>query len=86
MPTVSSILAELQKKGTAQTQKTYARHGMATEHTFGTSVADIKTIAKTIKGQQQLACELFATGKMEAMYLAALVTNGAKMTEKQLDQ
>ena len=86
MPTVSSILAELRKKGTAQTQKTYARHGMAPEHTFGTSVADIKSIAKTIKGQQQLACELYATGKMEAMYLASLVANGAQMTEKQLNQ
>ncbi len=86
MPTVSSILAELKKKGTAQTQKTYARHGMAPEHTFGTNVADIKLIAKTIKGQQELACELYATGKMEAMYLAALVADGAQMTEKQLDQ
>jgi 3-methyladenine DNA glycosylase AlkD len=86
MPTAASILAELKKKGSAQTQKTYARHGMAPERTFGASVADIKTIAKTIKGQQQLACELFATGKMEAMYLASLVANGAQMTEKQLDQ
>jgi 3-methyladenine DNA glycosylase AlkD len=86
MPTATSILAELKKKGSAQTQKTYARHGMSPERTFGTSVADIKTIAKSIKGQQQLACELYATGKMEAMYLAALVANGAKMTEKQLDQ
>lgn len=86
MPTVTSILAELKKKGTAQTQKTYARHGMAPEHTFGASVADIKSIAKTIKGQQQLASELYATGKMEAMYLAALVANGSQLTEKQLDQ
>ena len=86
MPTATSILAELKKKGTAQAQKTYARHGMPPEHTFGASIADLKLIAKTIKGQQQLACELYATGKMEAMYLAALVADGAKMTEKQLDQ
>jgi hypothetical protein len=50
MPTVTSILADLKKKGTEQTRKTYARHGLPLEHTFGTSVADIKTIAKTIKG------------------------------------
>jgi hypothetical protein len=59
---------------------------MAPEHTFGTSVADIKSIAKSIKGQQQLACELYATGKMEAMYVASLVANGAQLSEKQLDQ
>jgi 3-methyladenine DNA glycosylase AlkD len=86
MPTATSILAELKKRGTAQAQKTYARHGMAPEKTFGASIADLKLIAKTIKGQQRLACELYATGKMEAMYLAALVADGAKMTEKQLDQ
>lgn len=86
MPTVSSILAELKNKGTAQTQKTYARHGMAAEHTFGTSIVDIKQIAKTIKGQQGLACELYESGKMEAMYLAALVADGAQLTARQLDQ
>ena len=56
---------------------------MAPEHTFGTSVADIKSVAKSMKGQQQLA---YASGKMEAMYVASLVANGAQLTEKQLDQ
>jgi len=78
-------MAELKKKGTAQTQKTYARHGMAPENTFGVSIAELKGIAKTIKGQQSLACELYETGKMEAMYLAALVVDGKQMTAKQLD-
>jgi len=86
MPTAASIMAELKKKGSAQTQKTYARHGMAVENTFGVSVADLKGIAKTIKGKQPLACELYETGKMEAMYLAALVADGKLMTAKQLDQ
>jgi hypothetical protein len=51
MPTATSILAELKKRGTAQAQKTYARHGMAPEKTFGASIADLKLIAKTIKGE-----------------------------------
>jgi hypothetical protein len=79
-------MAELKKKGRAQTQKTYARHGMAAESTFGVSIADLKGIAKTIKGKQALACELYETGKVEAMYLAALVADGSQMTAKQLDQ
>src|SRR5216684_2800336 len=86
MPTAASITSELKKKGSAQTQKTYACHGMAPEHTFGVSIADLKRIAKTIKGQQSLACELYDTGKMEAMYLAALVADGAQLTAKQVDQ
>jgi uncharacterized protein YgbK (DUF1537 family) len=51
---------------------------------FGVSVADLKLIAKTIKGEQALAMELYATGKMEAMYLAGMVATGAKMSEEQL--
>jgi hypothetical protein len=72
MPTVASILIDLEKKGTEKTRKIYARHGMATENMFGVSVADLKVIAKKIKGQQALACELYATGNLDAMYLAEI--------------
>jgi 3-methyladenine DNA glycosylase AlkD len=51
MPTLASIMGELKKKGTEKTRKTYARHGMAADKMFGVSVADLKVIAKTIKGQ-----------------------------------
>jgi len=84
MPTVASIMADLKSKGSEKTRTTYARHGMEVERCFGVSVADLKLIMKTIKGQQALAMELYATGKMEAMYLAGMVASGAKMSEKQL--
>jgi 3-methyladenine DNA glycosylase AlkD len=84
MATVASILAELKKKGSAQTRKIYARHGMVTDNMFGVSVADLKVIAKTIKGQQALASELYKTGNMDAMYLAGMVADGSKMTPKEL--
>jgi 3-methyladenine DNA glycosylase AlkD len=63
MPTAASIMAELKKKGSAQTQKTYARHGMAIENTFGASIADLKGIAKTIRGKQALACDSTKPGR-----------------------
>jgi 3-methyladenine DNA glycosylase AlkD len=85
MPTVTSILAELKKKGTEKGRVMYARHGIPMGRAFGTSFADLKIIAKTIKGQQALAYDLYATGNMEAMYLAGLVADGSKMTAKQLD-
>ena len=85
MPTVASIMAELKKKGKESTRKIYARHGMVTENMYGVSVADLKVIAKTIKGQQALACELYATGNMDAMYLAGMVADGSQMTTKQLN-
>jgi 3-methyladenine DNA glycosylase AlkD len=85
MPTVASIMAELKKKGKEQTRKIYARHGMATDNMFGVSTADLKLIAKTIRGQQALACELYETGNFDAMYLAGMVADGSKMPKQQLN-
>jgi hypothetical protein len=86
MPTVNSIVAQLQRNGSEKTRITYARHGMAIERTYGVSVAQLKTIAKTIRKQQTLACELYATGMMEAMYLAGIVSDGALLSRDQLNQ
>ena len=85
MVTVESVLAELRAKGSEKTRATYARHGMAAERTLGVSVADMKAIAKKLRGEQALAMELYATGIMEAQYLAGMVADGKKMTRKQLD-
>ncbi len=85
MATVQSVLAELRAKGNEKTRATYARHGMAPERTLGVSVADMKAIAKRLRGEQAVAMELYASGIMEAQYLAGMIANGKKMTRKQLD-
>lgn len=84
MNTVSQVMTALKKAGTAQTRKTFARHG-APENLFGVKVGDLKVIAKQIKGNQELACELYETGNADAMYLAGIVADGAQMNKKQLD-
>ena len=84
MTTAAQIMTELKKKGTAQTRKTFARHG-APEDMFGVKVGDMKVIAKKIKGQQALACELYKTGNADAMYLAGMVADGSQMSKKELD-
>ncbi len=81
---VSQVMTELKKKGSAQSRKIYARHG-APENMFGVKVADLKPIGKKIKGDQELACELYETGNADAMYLAGLVADGSQMTKKQLE-
>ena len=85
MPNAADIMATLKKMGSEKTRNIYARHGMAGKPMFGVSVADLKVIAKTIKGQQALACELYATGNLDAMYLAGMAADGAKMTRDQLN-
>lgn len=84
MDTVQKVLTELKKKGSEQTRKTFARHG-APDDMFGVKVADLKVIAKKIKGNQTLALELYETGQGDAQYLAGIVADGSQMTKKQLD-
>jgi len=84
MTTARQVMTELKKKGSAQTRKIFARHG-APESMFGVKVADLKVIAKEIKGNQELACELYDTGHPDAQYLAGFVADGGQMTKKQLD-
>ena len=85
MPNAAAIMATLKKKGSEKTRNIYARHGMAGKPMFGVSVADLKVIAKTIKGQQALASELYATGNLDAMYLAGMVADGSQMSAEQLN-
>ena len=84
MPTLKSVMSELSSKGNEKTCIIYARHGNQAKQMFGVSVADLKVIAKTLKGQQDLACQLYGTGNFDAMYLAGMVADGAQMNKQQL--
>ena len=84
MNTVADVIAELKKKGNPLRLQAFAPHG-APDDLFGVSVADMKVIAKEIKGDQELACELYETGNGDAMYLAGMVADGSLMTKRQLD-
>jgi 3-methyladenine DNA glycosylase AlkD len=84
MPNLATVMADLKSKASEKTRTIYIRHGAPADRTLGVSAADMKLIAKTIKKQQALACELYETGIFEAMYLAGIVANGAQLTKKQL--
>ena len=84
MPTVDSVLGNLKAKGSEKTRAVLVRHGGSADHILGVSVADLKMMAKELKSQQELALGLYATGFMEAMYLAGMVASGKLMSEKQL--
>lgn len=85
MPSLDSVLEELKQRGAERTRATYIRHGMPAERVLGVSVADLKIVAKTIKGCQAFTYDLYDTGYMEAMYLAGMVADGSKMTVEKLD-
>jgi len=83
--TLDAVMKELAARATPSTKKTHLRHG-AVEPLFGVKVGDLKPLQKQLKGQQDLALQLYATGNSDAMYLAGLIADGAKMSRKQLDQ
>lgn len=81
--TAEEVVAELKALGSEQTKKTLLKHG-ATEPFFGVKVEDLKKVLKTVKGDHPLALELYDTGISDAMYLAGLLADPAKMTKPQL--
>jgi 3-methyladenine DNA glycosylase AlkD len=83
--TAKEIVAELKKFATAQTKKTWMNHG-AKEPCLGVKVEDMKKIQKRVKMDYQLALDLYDTGIADAMYLAGLIADDAKMTKKDLQK
>lgn len=83
--TLDETMQALADKASATTKKTLLRHG-APEPLFGVRIGDMKPIVKQIKGDQELALQLYATGNSDAMYLAGMVADGRKMTRAQVER
>ena len=86
MKTLDEVMTALEKAGNPLRIQAFANHGAPTEHMFGVSVADMKVIAKQIRGEQELAYELFETGNGDAQYLAGMVADGSQMSKSLLDR
>jgi 3-methyladenine DNA glycosylase AlkD len=82
---VQEIIDELKSLGNDATKRTLEKHG-AREPFFGVKVEDLKKIQKRIKKDYTLALELYDTGISDAMYLAGLIADDAKMTTKDLQR
>jgi len=83
--TSQQILSELKAAGNEATKKIFLKHG-AKEPLYGVSIENLKKIQKKIKeDRQSIALQLFSSGIGDAMYLAALVADGSKMSKKELD-
>src|SRR5580704_940112 len=83
--TAKEILEELRKLGSESVKKVLRNHGVH-EPFFGVKIGDMKKIQKRIKCDYQLALDLYDTGNYDAMYLAGLIADDAKMTKKDLNR
>jgi 3-methyladenine DNA glycosylase AlkD len=85
MTTAKQIVDELKTLGTDSYKKVMLKHG-AKEPFFGVKVEDLKKIQKRVKADYQLALDLYDTGISDAMYLAGLIADDAKMTKQDLQR
>jgi len=72
--TKTEAMKELRANGSAQTRKTYRRHGVRGEM-FGVSYAVLGKMKKKIKIDQSLAERLWATGNLDARVLATMIAD-----------
>jgi len=84
MPTDTAVLEELRALGTAQTCKTYRRHGVG-ENVFGVSYGDLNKLHKRIKRDHALAQALWASGNHDARILATLIADPQAADDVLLD-
>jgi 3-methyladenine DNA glycosylase AlkD len=82
--TAKEVVEELRTLGAESIKKVLRNHGVQ-EPFFGVKIGDMKKIQKRIKIDYQLALDLYETGNYDAMYLAGLVADDARMTKKDLN-
>jgi hypothetical protein len=84
--TAKEILAELKTLGSESYKKMLMNNYAVKEPCFGVKIGDMKKIQKRIKMDYQLALDLYDTGNYDAMYLAGLIADDARMTPKDLQR
>lgn len=81
--TAETIICELKPLGSEGYRKILLRHG-AHEPCFGVKIEELKKYQKRIKKDYALALALYETGVYDAMYLAGLIADDARMTRSDL--
>lgn len=82
---LSEVMSILEKLGTEQTRKTWARHG-AKGPMFGVLFGELFKLMKRIDVDHELARELWATGNVDARNLAMKIADPLAMTPDELDR
>ena len=83
--TAEAILAELKPLGKEGYKQILLNHGVR-EPVYGVSIENLKKIQKRIRKNHELALALYDTGVYDAMYLAGLIADDARMTKKDLQR
>jgi hypothetical protein len=80
------LLEELKGLGKESYKSVLCRNHGVKEPCFGVPISELKKFQKRIKKDYQLALDLYDTGNYDAMYLAGLIADDARMTRKDLQR
>lgn len=83
--TFKEVMKELESLGTEQTRKIYRNHGADIDQ-YGVSIANIKKLAKKLKGQHVVGMELLHSGNVDAIYLSQYVLNPQYLERSDLEE
>jgi 3-methyladenine DNA glycosylase AlkD len=82
--TVKEILKQLESLANEKTHTHNIKYG-ATENQFGVKHGDIRTLAKKLATQTEIAMPLWETGNADAQLLAALLFKAASLTAAEMN-
>ncbi len=85
MKTFQNILKRLKAKARPDQLEGMVRFGIAGEGRLGVSVPDLRRLAKETGKDHPLALKLWQTKIPDAMILASMIDDPAKVTEKQME-
>lgn len=83
--TLAQVMSMLEKAGSEQTRKTYARHRV-TGPMFGVSFATLGALQKRIRVDHALALQLWDTGNVDARNLAMKIADPSVIAPGDLDR
>ena len=83
--TVKDALKQLEALGSEKVRAQNAKSG-AGNNQFGVSLGDIRTLAKKIKTNHELAQSLWETGNADAQFLSTLLIQPKKLSAKEMDR
>lgn len=84
--TAKEILEELKPLGRESYKRLLFNNYGVKEPCFGVPISELKKIQKRIRKDYPLALDLYDTGNYDAMYLAGLIADDARMTKKDLQR
>jgi len=84
--TLKETLTQLKALGNEKMRTQNIKHGAGSNKQFGVRLGDIRTLAKKLKNNHQLALELWDTENIDARLLATLIIDPKKLSHDDINR